>query len=101
MAERRKTKVLTAVAGKGRRGPRRPSRWPDTTEALTALERAWTTTVFASLFFVAALAVSQVWDGAVFRQALRDALSQDPQLAQPTDDFPVPDSGDGGGLWTR
>jgi hypothetical protein len=89
MAERRKIRVLTAVWSNRRRSHRRPGQWPDTTDALAALGRAWTTTVFASALFVAALAVAQVWDGAVFRQALHDALSQDPQLAQPTDDFPL------------
>jgi hypothetical protein len=101
MAERRKTKVPTAIADKGRRDPRRPRQWPDTTDALTALVRAWTTTVVASVLFVAALALSQVWDGAVFRQALRDSLSRDPQLAQPIDDFSVADTSDGGNPWTK
>jgi hypothetical protein len=101
MAERRRAKMLAAIAGKGRRGPRRPWQWPDTTEALTALVRAWMTTVFASVLFVAALAVSQVWDRAVFLHALRDALSDDPQLVQPIDEFSVAASTDRGNLWTK
>jgi hypothetical protein len=101
MAERRKAKVLAAIPGKGRRGPRRPRQWPDTAEALAALTRAWTVTVFASLFFVAALAVSQVWDGAVFLAALRDALRGDPQLVQPIDDISGTGSADGENPWTR
>lgn len=80
---------MTAVWSSRRQGRRRPGQWPDMSEILTALGWAWTTTVFASTLFVAALAVAQVWDGAVFRLALRDALSRDPQLAQPSDDFPL------------
>jgi hypothetical protein len=92
MAERRKTRVVAAISIGRRRGRRHPGQWPDATAALTALFRAWMTTVVASLLFVAALAVSQVWDGAVFRQALRDSLASDPQLAQPIDDFSVTES---------
>jgi hypothetical protein len=95
VAERRRTRrVWTASIGR-HRGRRYPGRQPDASDALTALARAWTTTVVASLIFVAALAVSEVWDGAVFDRALRDTLSRDAQLPQPSDDLAAADPSDG------
>jgi hypothetical protein len=85
MAGRRRTKVLAAAWR--RRGWRRHRyAWPDAAEALTMLVRAWATTVFASALLLTALAVARVWDGGVFRHALRDSLHLDPQFEQPTDD---------------
>jgi hypothetical protein len=43
--------------------------------AFSALVAAWTTTMIATTLFVVALAISQVWDGAVFLQALERALT--------------------------
>jgi hypothetical protein len=59
--------------------------WPNATEVLAALVRAWTVTTIAAALLLAALAVAPVWDGAIFMQALRDALGRDPQLMQPID----------------
>ncbi len=59
--------------------------WPNATEVLDALVRAWTVTTIAAALLLAALAVAPVWDGAIFMQALRDALGRDPQLMQPID----------------
>ncbi len=100
MAERRKVRGSTAVWSR-RRSLRRRWRSPDASDALTALAQAWTTTVFASALFLSALALSQLWDGAVFRQALRDALNGDPQLAQPIDGFPITDPADSGNPGAR
>ena len=46
-----------------------------TDTALSALVLAWTTTMIATTLFVAALALSQVWDSAVYHQALQDILN--------------------------
>jgi hypothetical protein len=46
------------------------------------------TTIATTLLF-AAIAVAPIWDGAIFRQALREALSSDPELAQPIDEAPA------------
>jgi hypothetical protein len=53
---------------------------PDTSKALTALARAWVVTFVATALLSAALAISPRWDSAIFMQALRQALSDDPQL---------------------
>lgn len=45
--------------------------------AFSALVTAWTTTMIATTIFIMALAVSRVWDGAIFLQALQRALSSD------------------------
>jgi hypothetical protein len=95
MTERRKPRAFAATSRNRRRGRRRPGQWPDATLALMALGRAWTTTVLASALFIGALAVAQVWDGAVFLRALHDALSRDPRLEQPIADVPVADPADG------
>jgi hypothetical protein len=53
------------------------SRIPDVTNtALSALVAVWTTTMIATTLLAAALALSQVWDGAVFLHAVRDTLSR-------------------------
>jgi hypothetical protein len=97
MAERRKVRVSTAVWIR-RRSLRRRWQLPDASDALAALLQAWATTVVASLLLVSALAVSQLWDGVVFRHAMRDALTSDPQLAQPIDNFSSADFADGDNL---
>jgi hypothetical protein len=48
-----------------------------TDKALSALVAAWTTTMIATALFLAALALSRVWDSAVFFQALKGRLSPD------------------------
>lgn len=45
--------------------------------ALNALVAAWITTALAISLFVAAVALSRVWDGALYLQALRRVLSLD------------------------
>jgi hypothetical protein len=47
-----------------------------TNTALSALVAAWTTTTIAITLLAAALALSQVWDGAVFLHAVRDTLAR-------------------------
>jgi hypothetical protein len=47
-----------------------------TNTALSALVAAWTTTTIAITLLVAALALSRVWDGAVFLDAVRDILAR-------------------------
>ena len=42
---------------------------------LTALMRAWTTTMLATTVLIAALALSQIWDSAVFFRALGDSMA--------------------------
>jgi hypothetical protein len=70
------------VSRKGRWLFRAPTPWPDATEALIALARAWTVTTIATALLSAALAVAPMWDNAIFMQGLRDALSSDPELPQ-------------------
>lgn len=45
-----------------------------TNTALSALYSAWITTTIATSLLSAALALSRVWDGAIFMHALRDTL---------------------------
>jgi hypothetical protein len=44
---------------------------------LSALVRAWVTTLTATTLFVAAVALSQVWDSATFLRSLQQALRFD------------------------
>ena len=48
-----------------------------TDTALSALVVAWATTMIATTLFVAALALSRVWDSAVYLQGLRGVLNLD------------------------
>ena len=82
-AARPKSRASTA-SREGRRPFHNPELWPDT--VLTALARAWTVTIIATTLLFAVLAIAPMWDGAIFRQALRDALRADPELAQPVDE---------------
>jgi hypothetical protein len=91
MAERQRNKTSTAASRQRRWLFRGPGPWPDTAEALAALARAWTVTTIATALFLVALAIAPIWDGAIFMQALRDALSGDPQLMQPLNEAPVDD----------
>jgi hypothetical protein len=93
MAERPRNRT-SAVARKRRRLFRGLGPWPDTSEALAALARAWLVTTIATVLLLAALAIAPIWDGAIFMQALRDALSGDPQLTQPIDEAPTEDPAD-------
>lgn len=45
-----------------------------TDTAVTALVAAWITTTLASAVFVAAVALSRVWDSAIYLHGLRLAL---------------------------
>ena len=44
---------------------------------LSALVQAWTTTMIATILFVTAVALSRIWDGAIYWAALRQALARD------------------------
>jgi hypothetical protein len=46
-------------------------------EALNALVASWITTALAISLLVAAVALSRVWDGMLYLQALRRVLSLD------------------------
>jgi len=46
-----------------------------TETTLTALTKAWVTTVIASALFCTTLAIAQIWNGAVYLGALPQALS--------------------------
>jgi hypothetical protein len=46
-----------------------------TNTTLSALVRAWTTTMIAITLLVVALALSRVWDSAIFLQALHGELN--------------------------
>jgi hypothetical protein len=59
---------------------------------LTALMRAWKTTMLATTVLIAALALSQVWDGAVFFRALEDAVALGGQDHPVSLDYPSPQS---------
>jgi len=48
-----------------------------TDTALSALVVAWATTMIATTLFVAALALSRVWDSAVYLQGLGGVLNLD------------------------
>ncbi len=87
MAERQRNKTSTAASRQRRRLFRGPGPW----QALAALARAWTVTTIATVVFLVTLAIAPIWDGAIFTQALRDALSGDPQLMQPVDEAPADD----------
>ncbi len=51
---------------------------PEMTDtALSALVTAWTTTMIATTVFVAALALSRVWDSAIYLQGLQGVLNLD------------------------
>jgi hypothetical protein len=89
MAGRQRNKTSTGASRRGRRVFRGPGPWPDTTEAWAALARAWTVTTIATALFLVALAIAPIWEGAIFMQALRDALSGDPQLMQPINEAPA------------
>jgi hypothetical protein len=43
--------------------------------ALSTLTLAWTTTMIAVTLFLAVLALSRVWDSAIFFQALQGVMS--------------------------
>jgi hypothetical protein len=89
MAERPGNRISTAASRQRRQLFRGLGPWPDTTEALAALARAWTVTTIATVLFLVALAIAPVWDGAIFMQALRDSLSGDPQQTELIDEAPA------------
>jgi hypothetical protein len=74
------------------RGPRRPSRRttpPTEAEVLISMARAWLTATSAVVLFCGALALAPIWDRAIFSEALREALTTNPELPQPADEGPV------------
>jgi hypothetical protein len=58
----------------------------DASTTLIALARAWLVTTVACTLLLVALAIAPMWDRTIFMQALREALSTDPQLTQPADE---------------
>jgi hypothetical protein len=52
-----------------------PSQMIDT--ALSALVRAWATTIVAMLVFVTGLALARAWDSAIYIEDLQETLSLD------------------------
>jgi len=46
-------------------------------EALSALVRAWATTVIAMLLLTGGLALTRAWDGAAYTQLLQQTLDLD------------------------
>jgi hypothetical protein len=86
MAKCPRNRISTVASRKPQQLFRGPGPWPDTTEALAVLARAWTVTTIATVLFVVALTIAPVWDGAIYMQGLRDSLSGDPQLTQLIDE---------------
>ena len=76
---KRPSRTASIASEKARRG-RGPQPRPGPSEALAALARAWVVTFVATALLSAALAIAPRWDSATFMQALRQALSDDPQL---------------------
>ena len=89
IAQRPRNRTSTAASRQRRRIFHGPGPCPGTTEVLTALARAWQVTTIATALLLATLAIAPIWDRAIFMQALRDALSGDPQLTQPVDEAPA------------
>jgi hypothetical protein len=48
-----------------------------TDRVLSALVQAWITTMLATSLFVAAIALSRIWDSTIYLVGLRQALSRD------------------------
>jgi len=82
--ERQKNRPLI-----GRRPCHRPALWPTETELLDALARAWSVATIAVVLLSGALALAPMWDRTIFLQALREALSANPDPLQPADEAPV------------
>lgn len=57
--------------------------WPEATAALAALARAWVATTIVIIVLVVSLEIAPIWDGTIYLQGLRVALTIDPQLPQP------------------
>ena len=48
-----------------------------TDKALSAFAAAWTMTIIANSMFLAALAISRVWDSAIYLRGLQQVLNLD------------------------
>jgi hypothetical protein len=59
------------------------------TEVLAALARAWSVAMIAVILLGGALALAAIWNGAIFCEALHEALSTNPELPQPADEVPI------------
>ncbi len=68
---------------KGWRPSRSPEPWPEATTALAALARAWVATTIAIIVLIVSLGIASIWDGTIYLQGLRVALTIDPRLPQP------------------
>jgi hypothetical protein len=62
---------------------RSPEPWPEATAALAALAQAWVATTIAIIVLIVSLGITPIWDGTIYLQGLRVALTIDPQLSQP------------------
>lgn len=93
MAKRPRTKWLRNRGSISTRKRWQPFRsvqpWPNASDAIAALARAWIVAMIATTLLGVALAIAPLWDRAIFMQALRDALSTDPETAQPADEAPA------------
>jgi hypothetical protein len=93
MAKRPRTKSLRnrgSIATRKRWQPfRSVEPWPNASDAIAALARAWIVAMIATTLLGVALAIAPLWDRAIFMQALRDALSTDLETAQPADEAPA------------
>jgi hypothetical protein len=74
---------LQRTSRKRWRALRNPEPWPDATAALAALARAWVATTTIIIALIVSLGFAAIWDGTVYLQGLRVALTIDPQLPQP------------------
>jgi hypothetical protein len=79
MAERRKTEASLARRGDRQHDRRRPRHRPEATDALSALLRAWTTAMIATVLLFMALVVARIADSPTLFGAYRQALSADPE----------------------
>jgi hypothetical protein len=89
MTERPRKKAPMAISRKERRLLRGTGPWPDATEALAALARAWMVTTVATALLLAALGLSQIWDTKIYLRALRDTLSGEAAPVHPIEDAPA------------
>jgi hypothetical protein len=86
--ERQRNRPLIA-ARRWLRPSHRAALWLTETEALAALARAWLAATIAVVLLCGALALAPIWDRAIFLEALREALTTNPELLQPADEVPV------------
>jgi hypothetical protein len=82
-AERQRNRRLIAIRGQLKANHEAPCLTE--TEIFDALGRAWLVASVAAVLFCGALALTAVWDRAIFFEALHDALTTNPEWPQPPD----------------